>query len=129
MDTDQWRRVPHERVEKTWKDRILQLGHRIPTLLERMDVAMQLPATSSQKFIAVWRDMAILRRGLRAWFAAVETEASLMDDQGVSIPLFWKRPATRYLTNDILSVPEAVEYRSQEIAEALTYYVSILQLS
>lgn len=141
IDSDVWRRVPYVHLEKSWNDRIWHLGHRIPSLLARCDAVMQLGLSGVDQAISVWRDFAILRRALKAWLAAFETDmmARSLENElqmspltvpytqrqaGPSKPLFWYRAATRLLNKDVWTLPQVVEYSDLAVGESLNYYVS-----
>jgi len=130
MDTDAWRNVPYELEGKSWQDRILMLAQRVQTVMHRKEEAIKPQQANPDLEIAVWRDMAILRRALHAWYEAYE--ADMVDqDQKVNSEttscgrsLFWIRPTTGILSEDVWTLPEMIEYRDADAAETLSFYVS-----
>lgn len=98
---------------------------------------MQSGAAGIEQAIAVWRDMAILRRALEAWFAAFETDmvsrspghepsslSTSMPTAGPEKALFCYSSAIRLLNEDVSTLPQVVEYPDLAVAESLNYYVS-----
>jgi len=130
VDTDAWRNVPYELDGKSWQDRILILAHRVQTVIHRAKEAIQHQHVDPDQAIAVWRDMAILKHALHAWYDAYEVDTVDQErnmNVGTSVngrPLFWTRPTTGILSEDIWTLPEMIEYRDAEVAETLSFYVS-----
>jgi hypothetical protein len=130
MDTDAWRNVPYGLDGKSWQDRVLILAHRVQTVIHRAEDAVQRQQTTPDQAVAVWRDMAILRRALHAWYEAFEAD-SVGQDPSVNVgtdpdrrPLFLTRATTGILSDDVWTVPEMIEYRDADVSETLNFYVS-----
>jgi len=130
VDTDAWRTVPYGIDGKTWQDRILILAHRVQTVIHRSKEVIQDQQANPDQAVAVWRDMAILKRALHAWYEAYEVDTINQDrdtSTGTGVngrSLFWTRPTTGILSEDIWTLPEMIEYRDAEVAETLSFYVS-----